>query len=162
MAEYHFFTTWDIEAPVETVWQTIQDGRHYPDWWKYVASVKVIEAAAADGTGGKYLWKWKTALPYTLSVEMSVTEYAPPHTIESQARGELVGVGRWELKPMDGFTRVTYDWRVGTTKPWMNLLAPLARPAFSWNHNVLMDEGGRALAARLGVRLLASGNQTLS
>jgi hypothetical protein len=34
-------------------------------------------------------------------------------------------------------------------------VAPLARPAFGWNHRSLMDEGGRALARRLGTRLLA-------
>jgi hypothetical protein len=81
--------------------------------------------------------------------------------LESSARGELEGVGRWELKEMERFTRVTYDWQVRTTKSWMNLMAPLARPAFSWNHNVIMDEGGRALAERLGVRLLASSNESL-
>ncbi len=63
---------------------------------------------------------------------------------------------------MDGITRVTYDWHVRTTKPWMNLLAPLARPAFSWNHNKLMTEGGKALAGRLGVKLLTSKNESLS
>ncbi len=36
----------------------------------------------------------------------------------------------------------------------MNLVAPLLRPAFVWNHDVLMTEGGQALARRLGARLL--------
>jgi hypothetical protein len=35
----------------------------------------------------------------------------------------------------------------------MNLLAPVARPAFSWNHTELMREGGESLARRLGVDL---------
>jgi len=25
MAEYHFFTTWDLEAPLEAVWEVISD-----------------------------------------------------------------------------------------------------------------------------------------
>jgi hypothetical protein len=37
----------------------------------------------------------------------------------------------------------------------MNLLAPVARPIFRWNHNVVMHQGGRGLAALLGARLLA-------
>ena len=73
----------------------------------------------------------------------------------------LDGAGRWELKQMDGFTRVTYDWRVWTTKPWMNLIAPIARPVFQWNHFKLMTEGGQALAARLGVKLLAIKHERL-
>lgn len=162
MAEFHFLTTWDLEAPLETVWETIRDATHYPDWWKYVANVTEVEPTRPDGTGGRYLWKWKTALPYTLSFEMHITRYEPPCLVESEAQGELDGVGRWELKEMQGFTRVTYDWRVSTTKSWMNLTAPILAPAFGWNHNILMDEGGQALASRLGVRLLASSNQTLS
>jgi hypothetical protein len=62
---------------------------------------------------------------------------------------------------MVGFTRVTYDWRVRTNKAWMNWMAPIARPAFSWNHDKIMTEGGQALAARLGVKLLAYKNETL-
>lgn len=161
MAQYHFLTTWDLEAPLETVWETISDSAGYSSWWKYVVSVTEVEPTQADGTGGSYIWKWKTALPYTLAFEMCITRSEPPHVLESRAQGELEGIGRWELKEMKGFTRLTYDWQVRTTKFWMNLMASLARGAFSWNHNVLMDEGGRALAERLGVRLLASSNETL-
>jgi hypothetical protein len=63
---------------------------------------------------------------------------------------------------MEGFTRVTYDWRISTTQAWMNLLAPLARPVFVWNHDTIMKEGGRAIAAHLGVRLLAYKTETLN
>ena len=52
-------------------------------------------------------------------------------------------------------TTVTYEWNVRTTKPWMNVAAPLARPIFRWNHNVVMHQGGEGLAALLGARLLA-------
>jgi hypothetical protein len=37
----------------------------------------------------------------------------------------------------------------------MNRLAPLARPVFGWNHDVVMRWGGEGLARRLGGRLLA-------
>jgi hypothetical protein len=36
----------------------------------------------------------------------------------------------------------------------MNLLAPIARPLFKWNHDVVMHWGGEGLARRLGVRLV--------
>jgi hypothetical protein len=52
---------------------------------------------------------------------------------------------------------VVYDWRVRSTKPWMNLLAPVARPVFEHNHDVVMRWGGEGLARRLGVELLAAG-----
>lgn len=161
MAEYHLFTTWDVAAPLQTVWDVINDARHYPEWWKYVEEVKEIEPDGPSGTGGLYLYRWKTALPYTLDFKMRHTRNEPPCLSEGVAEGELDGVGRWDLKQMDGFTRVTYDWRVRTTQPWMNLLAPLARPVFIWNHDKLMTEGGKALAAKLGVKLLGIQHKTL-
>jgi hypothetical protein len=39
----------------------------------------------------------------------------------------------------------------------MNALAPVARPFFEWNHDVLMAEGGRGLARHLGAELLDPG-----
>lgn len=66
----------------------------------------------------------------------------PPHIFEGDAHGQLEGGGCWELKQMNGFTRVTYEWRVWTTQPWMNLIAPLAKPAFKWNHFKVLSEGG--------------------
>jgi hypothetical protein len=36
----------------------------------------------------------------------------------------------------------------------MNALAPLLRPAFVWNHDWVMRQGGEGLARRLGVPLL--------
>jgi hypothetical protein len=37
----------------------------------------------------------------------------------------------------------------------MNLLAPVARPAFQSNHDYVMRNGGAGLAELLGARLLA-------
>jgi hypothetical protein len=45
---------------------------------------------------------------------------------------------------------------VRTNKRWMTLIAPLARPAFEWNHDWVMRNGGEGLARLLGARLLAS------
>ncbi|HLE64007.1 MAG TPA: hypothetical protein VI750_12735 [Pyrinomonadaceae bacterium] len=41
---------------------------------------------------------------------------------------------------------------MATTKAWMNLLAPLARPLFSWNHDVVMGWGGEGLKKQLGLK----------
>ena len=42
-----------------------------------------------------------------------------------------------------------------TTKAWMNLLAPVARPVFARNHDYVMRSGGEGMPKLLGVRLLA-------
>jgi hypothetical protein len=38
---------------------------------------------------------------------------------------------------------------VKTTKLWMNLLAPIARPLFAWNHDQVMKAGYEGLKKRL-------------
>ena len=55
-----------------------------------------------------------------------------------------------------------YEWNVATTKPWMNLLAPIARPAFEWNHDWVMSHGGTGIAELLGCKLLAAAELPLS
>jgi hypothetical protein len=45
---------------------------------------------------------------------------------------------------------------VRTTKRWMNLAAPLARPVFRWNHDWVMRNGAEGIAELLGCRLLAA------
>jgi hypothetical protein len=82
-----------------------------------------------------------------------VRHLQPPTTLEAVATGELDGVGRWTLTPDDGGTLVRYDWDVRTTKWWMNLAAPVARPVFTWNHDALMSEAAQSLARRLHAEL---------
>ena len=52
---------------------------------------------------------------------------------------------------------MTYEWNVRTTKAWMNVIGPVARPLFAYNHDVVMRWGGEGLAQRLGCNLLAAG-----
>jgi hypothetical protein len=77
--------------------------------------------------------------------------------MKGEATGELEGTGHWRLFEQDGVTAVTYEWDVRTTKPWMNLLGPVAKPVFEYNHDLVMRWGGEGLAQRLGCRLLATG-----
>jgi hypothetical protein len=94
-----------------------------------------------------------TRLPYRLGFDIQVRRIQPPTTLEAVATGELEGVGRWTLTPDDGGTLVRYDWDVRTTKWWMNLAAPVARPVFAWNHDALMREAAEGLARRLDAEL---------
>ena len=89
---------------------------------------------------------------------METTRVEPISVIEGRAIGELQGTGRWHFSNDGQITTARYDWKVQTTKAWMNYLTPIARPVFSWNHDVVMGWGGAGLARRLGVGLL--GNQS--
>jgi hypothetical protein len=87
---------------------------------------------------------------------MRITGVDRPERMDGHAVGELTGTGRWRLREDGGTTTVQFEWRVRTTRAWMNALAPVARPVFRWNHDWIMRQGGRGLAQRLGAELLSA------
>jgi Polyketide cyclase / dehydrase and lipid transport len=155
MADYAFVTRWRLSAPVERVFDVIDMAREWPAWWPGVKSVQVLEEGGPDKVGMVTRTTWRSRLPYDLTFNARTVKREAPRAIEVEAFGELEGRGRWELAPdgADGeATLVTYYWSVITNKWWMNLLAPIARPMFQKNHDVIMRWGGEGLGRRLGVK----------
>ena len=103
--------------------------------------------------GAIYRHRWRSRVPYAVEFEVETTKVEPPEVIEAVARGKLEGEGRWRFR-RDDVTTVTYEWNVRTTAPWMNVVAPVARPVFEWNHHAIMRWGGEGLAHRVAGRLL--------
>ena len=154
MADYSFVTVWRFRAPLEPVWQLVYRSEEWPAWWRGVERVELLEPGGDDDVGALHRYTWKSRLPYRLAFDMRLTRVEPLSLIEGEAVGELTGTGRWRFIHSWGVTRVRYDWDVRTTKPWMNLLAPVARPLFKWNHDVVMEWGAEGLARKLGVERL--------
>ena len=154
MADYSFVTLWQFRSPLEPVWETIYRSEEWPAWWRGVERVERVEPGGDDRLGALRRYTWRSKLPYRLAFEMRLTRVEPLSLIEGEAVGELSGTGLWRLTHDGGVTRVRYDWNVRTTKPWMNLLAPIARPLFKWNHDVVMNWGADGLARKLGVERL--------
>lgn len=157
MADYAFVTTWCVDAPVEAVFEVLYDDAAYPQWWKGVRSVEILEPGGADGIGQLARYSWRSVLPYTLTFDARTVRVEAPHLLEGHATGELEGVGLWRLYESPAGTAVVYSWRVRTTKAWMNAFGPLPRPAFRWNHDRVMAQGGVGLARRLGAPLVLNG-----
>ena len=157
MAAYSFLTTWCVAAPLERVWEVISDARGYPDWWKGVREVTVLEPGEDGdrGVGTLYRQKWRSKLPYYLEFDSRVTRIEAPYLLEGQASGELEGRGVWRLYDGAAGPALVYSWDVRTTRAWMNAVGPLARPAFQWNHDYVMRLGAEGLAAKLGAELIA-------
>ena len=155
MAEYRFLTTWLLETERERVWEAVYESERWPEWWQGVIEAERIEEGDAAGIGqlGRYVWKSK--LPYKLEFLMRTTRVERPHLLEGEASGELAGVGRWRFFEQGGVTAAIYEWNVTTTRAWMNLLSPIARPIFAVNHDYVMRNGGEGIAELLGARLLA-------
>lgn len=155
MNNYRFTTRWKLNAPLENVWREINEPHEWPVWWKGVEAVIELKKGDKTGVGSVNRFTWKSKLPYRLTFESRVTAVEPMKRIEGVAFGELDGRGVWTFAFENGCTFVDYHWVVKTNKPWMNILSPIARPAFKWNHDIIMDWGGKGLAKRLGCDLIA-------
>ena len=158
MPAYSFLTTWVLEAERERVWDALHDSETWPEWWPAVVRTERLADGDADGTGQRGGYVWRARLPYRVAFEVTSTRVERPHALEGEARGALAGNGRWLLFEERGrgpaVTVVVFAWDVRTTKPWMNVLAPLARPIFARNHDWVMRGGATGLARRLDAPLL--------
>ena len=151
MSQYSFVTHWKFKAPLEQVWKEIRDMDSWPEWWKYVRDVQLIKKGDANDLGSIRRIFWTTALPYKLSFDLELVALDHHRRIEGKAFGDLSGLGIWTFESQGDMTYVRYDWSVSTTKKWMNLFAPIARPLFSWNHDKVMDAGYEGLLSRLNI-----------
>jgi Polyketide cyclase / dehydrase and lipid transport len=153
MDEYNFATVWTLDAPIEVVWDALVASERWPEWWPYLDRVVELAGGDSDGIGAIRHFTWHGSLPYTLAFDIMVTKIERPVHLEGVTSGDLEGVGRWTLaKKGECSTRVQYDWNVRTIRPWMKMIAPLARWFFVWNHNRVMMAGGEGLAGYLRSR----------
>jgi carbon monoxide dehydrogenase subunit G len=156
MADYHYVSTWQLQAPIEQVWAALNDLEHLPVWYRGVQQAQELTPGDAQGVGRRVRYVIKGRLPLRLAFEATTTRSDPPRDQELQAEGEPAGTGRWSLDQQGEVTTARYRWEVRTTRPWMNLLAPLARPLFTWNSRGVMLQAGEGLARFLDVPLVAA------
>jgi hypothetical protein len=104
----------------------------------------------------------RAATGYGFAYSTETVEVDRPRRIDGIASGNIVGRGRFLVSDgASGGTDVSFLWLVETPKWWMNLLAPLARPAFTWNHDKVMSDFGRGLAQASGGSLTSVRNRAL-
>jgi hypothetical protein len=157
LSAYQFTTTWVLEAERERVWDIIYDSDSWHEWWRGIRSTKRLSDGDENGLGQRGAYEWRARIPYTVRFEIVSTVVEPPHRLGGEASGDLEGTGLWRFYEEAGTTAVIYEWDVRTTKRWMSLLAPVAKPVFRVNHDWVMRNGGEGLAKRLGAKLLLSG-----
>jgi hypothetical protein len=153
--EYAFITRWQIKAPLKQVWDAIYSSLNWPEWWKGVLAVKELQKGDEDGIDSIREYTWRSILPYKLAFHMRLTELEKYRRMKGKAFGELEGEGEWFFEEKDGITYIQYNWTVFTNKSWMNYLAFIMKPAFSYNHDVVMSWGAKGLAKKLNAELLS-------
>ena len=131
-AGYVFVDEWDVEAPIEAVFDAVADARTYPAWWRpvYIG----VEADGPPAVGAVTRQHFKGRLPYHLRTTATVVRMQRPTSIEGTVEGDLSGRGVWTLTERGATTHVRFDWRVDADRPLLRVLTPLLRPLLRWNH----------------------------
>jgi len=148
---YRLASTWLLAAPVDRCWQVLADpSMTWPLWWPGVRADRVDPVDALVGSRADVVFR--TRVGYALRLHLAVEAAQSPSRVLLRATGDLVGTADVALAPVVGpspLTRVTVDWDVRTTRPWMNALGPvLARP-FAASHAAVMRSGERGLTGYL-------------
>lgn len=148
-SRFDLVSHWRIHAPVDQVWAALADPASWSRWWPFVRDVQALREGGRDGVGAIRRIRWATRLPYQLVIEVEAVEALRHQRLRGRSRGQLDGEGVWLLRAEEGFTDVTYVFRVVLTRHWMRWLAPLLAPLFRWNHQAVMRAGEAGLRRHL-------------
>ncbi|MFK4296633.1 hypothetical protein ABH924_001778 [Arthrobacter sp. GAS37] len=152
-------STWHLAATPEEVWAIIADiDMSWPRWWPHCSFAAPLVRTQPRSNSQEDVLKattaflnFKASLGYILTVSIHPTTVVTPQEIEFDAGGHLEGTGRVTLSPeaKDQTTRIDIEWRVRPTQRWMKLLTPIAAPAFTAAHTLMMRQGERGLVRAL-------------
>lgn len=139
--DYRFMSRWHVGADRETVFDALADLPSYPAWWPEVRVVEPVDEQNAAVVA-------RSLLPYALRFTLTrETEDRDAGVLQVRIAGDLLGWARLTLHSGYASCMLLYEQRVTVTRGWLRAAAPLARPAFRWNHAVMMRSGERGLGA---------------
>jgi len=162
-ARYHFLSDFTLTSRPDAVWTALLAVEEWPSWWRWLKRIDVIrEATSENGVGAVYRNHISSPTGYSFEFEGEIAAAELLRRIDLILTGEIVGRIRYLVSDgPSGGTNLAYAQLVETPKWWMNLLAPIARPGFTWNHDKLMTDFARGLAKASGGELTNVRNWTL-
>jgi len=137
-SEYVFVDEWDVDAPIEAVYDVMADARTYPEWWRPVY-------ISVEGDEKVTQHHFKGRLPYTLNMRAELVSEDRPNRFEVRVDGDLRGKGVWTFTQRNGKTRVRWDWVVFADRPLLKYLTPVLKPLFRFNHNWAVERAKEQL-----------------
>jgi hypothetical protein len=151
--DYHFITHWRVQATAKEVSDILGNAPDLVRWWPSVyLDVQELEPGDERGIGKVIDLYTKGWLPYTLRWRFRVSESNYPYGSTLQAHGDFDGRGIWTFEERDGWTDITYDWKIRADKPILKYASFLMKPIFSANHHWAMAKGEESLMLELARR----------
>ncbi len=149
-SDYEFLTVWRVAGTIAEVKAVLGDAGELPRWWPAVyLDTRPLAEGGPDGLGREVDLHTKGWLPYTLRWRFRITEPMTDEGFTLEARGDLIGTGRWTFEQDGPEVVITYDWRIRATKPLLQRLSGLLKPAFAANHEWAMKQGEESLRLEL-------------
>ncbi len=144
-SHYRFRSTWTLDEPLGAVWAALASPTTWPRWWPGCVIVESLSGQTTPCVGNCYRFYWRGALPYCLVICICITHLDAPKRMGGDVEGPIEGRAEWRLWEDRDRTKVSFEFSVSGSKPWMRYVAPAARPLFRWNHARLMASGERGL-----------------
>jgi hypothetical protein len=155
MTQYRALTEWRIDASVDRVWDVLLLAREWPTWWRGFRSVTQLDPGDDSGIGMVLQQRWRSLLPYTLTLDLEVTRVERHRLLEGRTSGDMEGLCRWTFEADGNGSIVRFLMAVEPTRAWMKLPLPFARQVFALNYGAIMRWGGEGLARLLDAPVVA-------
>jgi uncharacterized protein YndB with AHSA1/START domain len=84
MSVHSFRMVWKFEAPIDAVWELINQPESWPQWWKNCRNVERLSEGDANGAGADRRFSMKTQLPYTLQIVVTTTRVSAPRLLDGE------------------------------------------------------------------------------
>ncbi|WP_240617483.1 SRPBCC family protein [Nocardioides speluncae] len=139
--EFSFRDEWTVAASMAEVQAALVDLEHYPSWWPQVRAV--LKLGPDDA-----LVVCRSLLPYSLQVRLHAV-HRLPDLLETVLDGDLEGVARWRLTPVEGGTHLRFEQDVRVTGRLLGFASYAVRPLLTWNHDRMMAGCIAGLRSRL-------------
>ena len=154
-ARYRFLTEFELSSSPAAVENALRDVDNWGTWWRWAQRVESLTSERGV-VGARYRNRISTPLLYGFTYDTELVEVTDD-LIRLNVSGDLHGTGLFRFQETDsGGSFLSLDWSVETRKLWMNVLSPVARPVFVWNHHRLMADFGEGLGQASRGKLLAT------
>jgi uncharacterized protein (DUF2236 family) len=141
---YRFNVTWQADRPTDAVYAMLTDLDSYPNWWPDYREMRRIDEDTFE-------FAMQASLPYKLicTNKFLVREPEKGH-FRLSIGGDIVGWIDFVItNEGSGRTRVDITQECRAAKLLLRILAPIGRPAFAYNHGIVMRHGLAGIQSRL-------------
>jgi len=109
-----------IKAPVEKVFDYINEPTNLPEFWPSLVEIKDVQKLPRGGTRNRWVYKMAGIRLEGIS---EGTEYVPNQRLVSKTKGGVESTITWMFQPEAGGTKVTFEGEYTVPIPVLGKLA---------------------------------------